>query len=75
MGLALDNLSDPQNIGAIYRSAYTFNVDFILTPINKNPLETSALVTTSSGAFEKIETYFTNNLNQAIAEFKKIIGG
>ncbi|PPR25012.1 MAG: putative tRNA/rRNA methyltransferase [Alphaproteobacteria bacterium MarineAlpha9_Bin4] len=70
-GVYLDNLNDPQNVGAIYRSAYMFNFSFILTSLNKNPIETNSLLNAASGAYEKIKTLYGNNVLQIIKEFKK----
>ncbi len=70
-GVYLDNLNDPQNIGAIYRSAYMFNFSFILTSLNKNPIETNSLLNAASGTYEKINTFYGNNVSQMIKEFKK----
>ena len=35
LGIILDNITDPNNVGAIYRSAYAFNADFIISEKKK----------------------------------------
>ena len=67
----LDNLNDPHNVGAIYRSAYMFNSNFIITSFNNNPIETTGLLISSSGTYEKVSTYIANNLTNAISILKK----
>ena len=48
-----------------------FNFSFILTSLNKNPIETNSLLNAASGTYEKINTFYGNNVSQMIKEFKK----
>ena len=67
--VALDNLSDPQNMGYI-QVAYLFNFNFILTSTHKSPVETNSLLNAASGTFESTDTFFTNNPISAIKILK-----
>ena len=69
--VALDQVTDPQNIGAIIRSALAFNVDAILLPEHITPDETPSLVKASSGAIEKIPVIKIKNLVNTIKLLKK----
>ena len=70
LGIILDNITDPNNVGAIYRSAYAFNADFILSKKKNSPCESNTILNSACGAFDKISTFKTANLNQAIQIFK-----
>ncbi len=60
LGLYLDEISDPHNMGAIIRSAYFLGVDFIVLS-GKNCAPLSPVVSkTSSGAVEFIPIYTTS---------------
>ncbi|KAJ3383483.1 hypothetical protein HDU92_004099 [Lobulomyces angularis] len=61
--LALDQVIDPQNLGAILRTAYFFNIQgVILTESESAPLS-SAVSKASSGALEAMSNlYVVNNL-------------
>ena len=65
-----DNITDPNNVGAIYRSAYAFNTDFIISEKKNAPNESNTILNSACGAFDKISTFKTANLNQAIQTFK-----
>ena len=78
-GVILDRLTDPHNVGAIYRSAYNFDLDFVINTEKGSPKESGALLNSSCGCYDKINTYITKNLVDCIKEFKKndwwVIGG
>ena len=69
--LALDQVTDPQNMGAILRSAAAFNAAAILTPKHHAPHETPALVKAACGAFEIVPVIKVGNLVQTLKLFKK----
>ena len=52
--IILDEVTDPQNVGAIIRSALAFKMDGIALSQRNSPQETSALTKASSGAIEKL---------------------
>ncbi len=69
--LILDQLTDPQNIGAIYRSACAFRMKNIVIPENNFSEESSSLIKASVGAIEKLNIYKVINLNKLLEKLKK----
>jgi len=69
--IALDQVTDPQNVGAIIRSALAFNVDAILLPEHTAPDETPSLIKASSGAIEKLPIVKITNLVNTIQLLQK----
>lgn len=67
----LDQISDPQNIGNIFRSAACFNVSAIVTTFDNAPKETASLVKTAVGAFELIPFINVTNLVNTLQLLKK----
>ena len=60
--LALDEITDPQNLGSILRSAFYFGVDkIILCSKNSAPLN-SIVSKASAGALEVMSIYSTTNM-------------
>lgn len=70
-GVILDSITDPNNMGAIYRSANAFGIDFIINSNQRALIESSALLNTACGAFENVNSYTTNNISNAIKKFKE----
>jgi 23S rRNA (guanosine2251-2'-O)-methyltransferase len=68
--LILDQLTDPQNVGAIIRSAAAFDFNTILITKNHSPSETGALAKAASGCLELIQIIQVTNLSQAINTLK-----
>jgi 23S rRNA (guanosine2251-2'-O)-methyltransferase len=69
--IALDQVTDPQNIGAIIRSALAFNIDALILPEHSAPDETPAMVKASSGAIEKLPIIKVKNLTNTIKLLQK----
>ncbi|MDR0406599.1 MAG: 23S rRNA (guanosine(2251)-2'-O)-methyltransferase RlmB [Holosporales bacterium] len=69
--LVLDQLTDPQNIGALLRSAVAFGVQAVLVPAHGGPELTSALCKCACGALEYISIVSVPNLAQALERLKK----
>ena len=69
-GILLDNITDPNNIGAIYRSSYAFNAGFIINEKKNAADENNTILNAACGAYDKITTFKTANLNQVIQKFK-----
>jgi 23S rRNA (guanosine2251-2'-O)-methyltransferase len=67
----LDQVTDPQNVGAILRTASAFNVTAIVIPKDNAPLETATLAKTASGALEIVPIIRVTNLVRAMEEMKK----
>ncbi|MDR2105000.1 MAG: RNA methyltransferase [Deferribacteraceae bacterium] len=66
----LDRIQDPQNYGAILRSAVCFGVQSVITPrYNRAPI-TPAVVKASAGAVFYLDIFEITNLRQACAALK-----
>lgn len=64
--LVLDEITDPQNLGAIIRSAVAFNVWGIILPKRNSCLITPTVVKTSAGAVSSVSVALVGNLNNAL---------
>ena len=69
--LILDQLTDPNNVGAIIRSAFAFKFDAVCILKNKSASETSSIIKASAGEIEKIMLIELGNLVQEIQKLKK----
>ena len=69
--LILDQLTDPQNVGSIIRSAFAFNFDAVCLLKNNSPIETPSLIKASAGEIDKIQILEIGNLVQEINILKK----
>ena len=69
--IALDQVSDPHNVGAIIRSAAAFDASAIVTTDRHTPYESGLLAKTASGGLERLPWCRTRNLGDAIQGFKK----
>jgi 23S rRNA (guanosine2251-2'-O)-methyltransferase len=68
--IILDQLSDPNNIGAIFRSALAFGASAVITTLDNSPSETASLVKSAAGAFESIPFIEVINLTNTIKILK-----
>ncbi len=69
--LALDEITDPRNIGSIIRSAASFNIDGIIAKERSFPIKSKLMYKSSSGATEHIKIFLVSNLNTALRFLKK----
>ena len=69
--LALDQITDPQNIGSIMRSCALFNCKGIIIAKNNAPDLTPSLYKAASGAAEIVNYFRVTNLKRSISELKK----
>lgn len=64
--LALDNVSNPHNVGAILRSAAHFGVNALIIP-DKKVAEAASSIRTSEGGYEFVEIFEAADFKKAMA--------
>lgn len=69
--LILDSIEDPQNLGAMIRSAHAAGVTGIVLPKDRACHITSTVVKTSAGASAHVKIAMVTNLAQTIEKLKK----
>ena len=70
--LILDDLDDPRNIGACFRTANAVEVDMVVLSKNRVSLESPIISKVSSGTSELTNTAIVSNLSQFIDRLKDI---
>ncbi|MEP1093015.1 MAG: 23S rRNA (guanosine(2251)-2'-O)-methyltransferase RlmB [Rhizobiaceae bacterium] len=70
--LALDQLTDPHNVGAILRSASALGADAVLTTSRNSAHETAVLAKSASGALDTIRLISLRNLSKSLAELNEM---
>lgn len=68
--LILDSLTDSQNVGAIIRSAYLFDIGLVIYNENNSFDINSTLIKSAAGAYEKISMIKVKNINNIISLLK-----
>lgn len=68
----LDQVSDPQNIGAIIRSAAAFGFNKLILPSDHAPDENATIAKAACGCIELIQVVKIPNLKNAIEKLKKM---
>ena len=69
--LALDQVTDPQNLGAILRSADQFRADLVMLPSRRSAQENETVLRVSSGASAYVNLLTVPNLAAGLEQLKK----
>ena len=69
--IVLDQITDPQNIGAIMRSCALFNCRAIIVAKDNAPDLTPSLLKAASGAAELVNYFKVTNVKRSLSELKK----
>lgn len=70
--LILDGITDPQNLGAILRSAEQFGVDLVAIPARRSAQVNDTVLRTSAGAAVQVPLITVANLTRAIKDLKEV---
>jgi 23S rRNA (guanosine2251-2'-O)-methyltransferase len=70
--LALDQITDPHNVGAIVRTAAAFDVEAIITTARHSPAATGVLAKSASGGLEHVPFMIVRNLGDTLTALGKL---
>ena len=68
--VALEEVTDPRNIGSIIRSATSFNIDGLIVKERSFPSESKLLYKSASGCVEHINIFEVSNINTTLKYLK-----
>ena len=68
--IALEEVTDPRNIGSIIRSAVAFNIDGIIVKERSYPSKSKLLYKSASGGIEHIKIFKVSNINTTLKFLK-----
>mgnify|MGYP001362969302 CR=1 FL=1 len=68
--VALEEVTDPRNIGSIIRSALSFNIDGLIVKERIFPSESKILYKSASGSMEYINIFEVSNINTTLKYLK-----
>tara|TARA_B100000886_G_C20363414_1_gene466234 strand:+ start:59 stop:805 length:747 start_codon:yes stop_codon:yes gene_type:complete len=68
--VCLDGVTDPRNIGALIRSAVSFNIDGIIIKERHFPNESKLMYKAASGSMEYLSIFEVSNINSTLKNLK-----
>ena len=68
--IALEEVTDPRNIGSIIRSGVAFNIDGLIVKERSFPFKSKLLYKSASGGTEHIKIFRVSNINTALKFLK-----
>jgi len=68
--IALEDVTDPRNIGSIIRSAVAFNIDGIIVKDRSFPSKSKLLYKSASGGAEHLKIFKVSNVNTSLRYLK-----
>ena len=68
--VAIEEVTDPRNIGSIIRSASSFNIDGLIVKERSFPAESKLLYKSASGCVEHINIFEVSNINTTLKYLK-----
>ena len=71
MILIIDQLNDPNNLGALFRIAYAYAINYIIVLDRFMPEENAYIASVASGALDKINIFKVAKLVTIIKFLKK----
>jgi 23S rRNA (guanosine2251-2'-O)-methyltransferase len=69
--LVLDHLTDPQNLGAILRSADQFGVSFVVMPTRRSAPISAAVIQASAGTAQHVVIVQVANIARSVEQIKE----
>ena len=69
--VCLDGVTDPRNIGALIRSATSFNIDGIIIKERHFPSESKLMFKAASGCIEYLNIFEVSNINSTLKNLKE----
>lgn len=70
--LALDQITDTRNLGAIARSAAYFGVTWLVMPRDRQAAITSGALASAQGAFAYVKPVYVTNLSRTLTNLKEL---
>jgi len=68
--IVLDQVTDPQNVGAVIRSSAAFNVQAVIAQDRRAPDESPSMAKAASGAMEIVPYVKVTNVARTVEQFK-----
>ena len=68
--VCLDGVTDPRNIGSLFRSALSFNIDGVIIKERHFPSESKLMYKAASGSIEYLNIFEVSNINSTLKNLK-----